>query len=191
VKLKVINLYAGPGSGKSTTAAGLFNLMKTSGYSVELVTEAAKDRTYERAWDVRNNQLLLFAQQDHRLRRLEGQVEWAVTDSPLPLGCVYIGPLSEYGRWLPVAIWSRFAQYNNHNVMIRRVKPYQTFGRTQTEAEARALDAAARGTWEAADTLSASRGFEVDGDAEAPYAILHNLGLAVPVVPRKSGLDWE
>jgi hypothetical protein len=41
--LKVINLYSGLGSWKSTTAAGLFHLMKQDLYSVELVTEFAKD----------------------------------------------------------------------------------------------------------------------------------------------------
>jgi hypothetical protein len=163
--------------------------MKTSGYSVELVTEAAKDRTYERAWDIRDNQLLLFAQQDHRLRRLEGQVEWAITDSPLPLGMAYCH--GEYGFWLTQAIRSRFDQYDNRNVFIRRVKPYQTFGRTQTEDEARALD---RRVWDIFLTIcggSITLTSVIDGDAEAPYTIMHHLGLAVPVVPRRSGLDWE
>ncbi len=52
-RLKVINLWAGPGAGKSTTAAGLFNLMKIRGYNVELVTEFAKEMVYEgrlRGW---------------------------------------------------------------------------------------------------------------------------------------------
>ena len=35
----VINFYGGPGSGKSTAAAGLFYKMKLGGYSVELTDE--------------------------------------------------------------------------------------------------------------------------------------------------------
>jgi dephospho-CoA kinase len=34
--MRVINLAAGPGAGKSTTAAGLFNIMKLKGLKVEL-----------------------------------------------------------------------------------------------------------------------------------------------------------
>lgn len=36
-------MFGSPGSGKSTTAAGLFYKLKTSDYNVELVTEVAKD----------------------------------------------------------------------------------------------------------------------------------------------------
>jgi adenylate kinase family enzyme len=32
--MKVINLFAGPGAGKSTTAAALFSKMKWKGYNV-------------------------------------------------------------------------------------------------------------------------------------------------------------
>lgn len=39
----VINLIGGPGSGKSTTAAGLFFRMKSMGVRCELVTEYAKE----------------------------------------------------------------------------------------------------------------------------------------------------
>ena len=46
--MKVINLWGGPGCGKSTTAAGLFSIMKMRGHKVELVTEYAKELTYDR-----------------------------------------------------------------------------------------------------------------------------------------------
>jgi len=42
MKTKVINLFAGPGAGKSTTAAGLFAEMKRANVDVELVTEYVK-----------------------------------------------------------------------------------------------------------------------------------------------------
>ena len=48
--MKVINLFAGPGTGKSTTAAGLFYKMKSKGYMVELVTEFAKDLVYQESF---------------------------------------------------------------------------------------------------------------------------------------------
>ena len=45
--MKVINLFGGPGCGKSTTAADLFARMKLRGLSVELVTEYAKDVVWD------------------------------------------------------------------------------------------------------------------------------------------------
>ena len=44
---RVVNLFAGPGSGKSTTASGLFHLLKLDNKKTELVTEYAKDAIYE------------------------------------------------------------------------------------------------------------------------------------------------
>jgi hypothetical protein len=55
--MKVINLWAGPGAGKSTTAAGLF-LMKLTGRRVELVTEYAKEVVYDQDPTRIKNQLL-------------------------------------------------------------------------------------------------------------------------------------
>lgn len=43
MKQKVINLYGGPGTGKSTTAAMLFAKMKLAGFNCEYVPEFAKD----------------------------------------------------------------------------------------------------------------------------------------------------
>ena len=44
---KVINLFGGPGAGKSTIAAGLFYNMKIAGYNVERADEWIKDKVYE------------------------------------------------------------------------------------------------------------------------------------------------
>lgn len=61
--LEVISLWAGPGAGKSTTVAALFNLMKRERYSVELVTEVAKDCTYEHSVRL-GDQLSVLAEQN-------------------------------------------------------------------------------------------------------------------------------
>ena len=138
--MKVINLWAGPGAGKSTTAAGLFHRMKSAGKRVELVTEFAKDLTWEHGWRI-DNQLLIFAEQDQRLRRLKGQVDYAITDSPLPLSLIYAKPpfdTPEFGN-LVMHTWRG---YDNVNFLIGRVKPYMAYGRSQDEAGARMIDQA-------------------------------------------------
>lgn len=136
--LKVISLWAGPGAGKSTTAAALFNLMKRERYSVELVTEVAKDWTYEHSVRL-GDQLSVLAEQNWRLKRLEGQVEWVVTDSPLPLGLVYAPPPD--AEWLEQVVDAVWHRYDNFPFLLRRTsKEYQTFGRSQSLDEAKALD---------------------------------------------------
>lgn len=173
--LKVINLWGAPCVGKSTTAAGLFNAMKMIGVRVELVTEYAKDLTYAKDYGSLENQLILLANQDQRLRRLEGQVDWAITDSPLPLGLAYITP--EYEDWLPGAILGAYDRYDNYDFLLRRSKPYQTYGRNQTEAEALALDVTIKDLFERATDSEDGR-WEVAGDNFAPYTILGKLEVA-------------
>jgi hypothetical protein len=137
--LKVISLFAGPGAGKSTTAAALFNLMKRQRYAVELVTEVAKDWTYER--NVRlGDQLSVLAEQNWRLQRLEGQgVEWVITDSPLALSLAYAQPKD--ADWLEQIVDVLWHRYDNFPIRLQRTnKVYQTFGRSQTLEEAKALD---------------------------------------------------
>jgi len=177
--LKVINLFAGPGAGKSTTAAGLYNLLKLKGVSVELVTEYAKDLTYSEDFGTLTNQLHVVAEQDRRLRRLVGKTEWAVTDSPLPLSVAYM--TSEYEGWLPQAIKGAYDRYDNFDFLVKRVKPYSTQGRTQTESEALALDIHVRGIFNdytgGLDDDPDYQTWEVTGDSQAPYFIARKLGL--------------
>lgn len=180
--LKVVNLWCGPGGGKSTTSAGLFNLLKSLGASVELVTEYAKDLTYERNYGSLQNQLLILAEQDRRLRRLVGQVDFAITDSPLPLGIVYMTP--EYEDWLPDAAEAAYHRYTNYDFWVERVKPYQQYGRVQTASEALALDVEVRNVFHhctAGESGRPEMAWVVRGDEFAPYDILEKL----PVVGKE------
>ena len=89
--MKVINLYGGPGSGKSTTAAGLYYRMKMAHHNVELVTEYAKDLVYaDRLEGMLDQQEYIFAKQNNRLHRLRNKTDWVVTDSPILLSTVYV-----------------------------------------------------------------------------------------------------
>lgn len=65
----VVNLFGGPGSGKSTCAAGVFTLLKLSGVNAELVTEYAKDLTWEKRHVTLANQHYIFGKQLQRLKR--------------------------------------------------------------------------------------------------------------------------
>ena len=89
--LKMINLFGPPSSGKSTTAAGLFYLMKIKGYSVELITEYAKQMVWERQHKAQfENQVSIAAKQHDKQLNLVGHgIEYAITDSPLLLTLLY------------------------------------------------------------------------------------------------------
>lgn len=89
-KTKIINLYGGPGVGKSTIAAGLFYALKCKQYSCEIVTEYAKDLVYDEDFNkLKNDQFSVDAEQNRRLLRLIGKVDYIITDSPLIMGSAY------------------------------------------------------------------------------------------------------
>lgn len=138
--LNVINLFGGPGSGKSTTAAGLFHLMKLNEMNVELVTEYAKDLTWEERYDtLANDQLYVFAKQQKRLQVLKNKVNYVVTDSPLILSLIY-----RQWNYLPMnfepLVFEVWDSFQNKNYFIKRTKKYVPIGRSQTEEEAKGVD---------------------------------------------------
>lgn len=139
-KLKVINLFAGPGAGKSTLRADLFGLMKKNQKDVEEVTEFAKDKTWEKNFSALSDQLFVLANQNRRLDRLKDQVEWVVSDSPILLGIHYKTPdyLPQNFENLIFELWDT---YENYNFFIERNHPYVQNGRNQDEAGAREIDA--------------------------------------------------
>lgn len=134
----IINLFAGPGAGKSTTAARIFYELKQRNILVELVTEYAKDVTWEGHHNLLDDPLWITANQNRRLERLIGQVDYIVTDSPILLGAAYVQDHypDSYIELLEDLHYPRI----NWNYIIRRTKAYQPVGRNQTEAEAVELD---------------------------------------------------
>ena len=138
IKTKIVNLWGGPGTGKSSTAADLFSEMKWGGYSVELVSEVAKDIVWEGHFNLLQDQWYISAMQNRKIRRLIGQVEYIVTDSPLLLGAVYMD--ETIPQSLKDCVRDIWNTYDNINFMLNRVKPYVKVGRTQDEVDARKID---------------------------------------------------
>lgn len=137
----VINLFGGPGIGKSTQASYLFYRLKEMQLNVELVSEYAKELTWENNLDKLSDQLYVTAKQNRRLSRLAGKVDVVVTDSPLLLGIHYATPNFIGGTFEPM-VHGLFSAYDNFNVLLTRCKPYKTEGRFQSEDEARTIDGA-------------------------------------------------
>lgn len=147
----IINLWAGPGVGKSRTAAGLFNLMKTRGHKVELVTEVAKFYTYERNLSALKDSFLLMSRQEYVQKIIaDNGVDWIITDSPPMLGLAY-APKVDLPALHKMAEHFR-GRYTNYDVCLVRdtSRPYEQYGRNQTLPEAQALDVRIHELFEAA-----------------------------------------
>lgn len=146
VQTKVINLFAGSGAGKSTTAAALFAESKCLGLEVELVREYVKDW----AWTGRKigmyDQFYITAKQIHEESQKYNKVEYIYSDSPVLLGAFY----EEYHHGI---IITRPAVFNfmklaesqgisYYNFFLERTKPFNPKGRYETEDQARKIDVA-------------------------------------------------
>lgn len=137
--MKVINFWGGPCAGKSTTAAGVFYKSKILGYKCEIVSEYAKQMTYEDRKNILQDQVYILAKQNRKLEMLRDKVDFAITDSPLPLGILY-QPENYYEHYTPL-VMEIFNSYDNINILLTSTKGlgYQSHGRNQTEEEAREL----------------------------------------------------
>lgn len=135
----VVNLFAGPGAGKSTAAAYIFSQLKMKGINCELITEFAKDKTWEKNYSALRCQEYVFGKQSYKMDRCRDQVDVIITDSPLPLGIFY-NQNPVLGRHYESLVMDVFNTYDNLNFFINRKKPYNPVGRNQTEEEAKEID---------------------------------------------------
>jgi len=133
----VVNLFAGPGTGKSTNCAGIFYDLKSLGINCEMATEYAKDLVWEKRDFTFENQIYLFGKQHHRIFRLLGQVDVVITDCPMLLTPVYDG-----GK-RPTFDQLVFEEHNklwNYNIFLKRKKIFNPLGRRHDEEHSRLID---------------------------------------------------
>ena len=133
----VVNLFAGPGVGKSTTAARIFAELKMHGVNCEMALEFAKDKVWEESFKTMDDQIYIFGKQFHKIWRLKDKVDVIICDSPLPISIVYDKENSETFHTL---IMEQFNKFDNYNVLLTRSGEYQKEGRVQTEEEAKGVD---------------------------------------------------
>ncbi len=139
--MKVINLYGGPGSGKSTVAAGLFYQMKMKHMKVELVTEYAKDLVYANQLEsMLDQQEYIFATQNNRQHRLRNVVDWVITDSPLLLGLTYVNAAWVCVKPFNDLVFCTYNSYDNINIYLQRPAEFQEYGRAHNLQESREID---------------------------------------------------
>ena len=133
----VINLFAGPGVGKSTTAAKVFAELKMRGVNCEMALEFAKDKVWEESFKTMDDQIYIFGKQFHKIWRLKDKVDVIICDSPLPISIVYD---RENSKTFHKFIMEQFNKFQNKNYYIIRSTDYQESGRVQTKEEAEKID---------------------------------------------------
>jgi hypothetical protein len=130
--LRVINLFAAPGVGKSALAGRVFGLAKAAHISIDHVTEHAKELSKTRAkWVLVQDQLKVFAEQHHRQMASElAGYEWLVTDSPLQLSKFYCN--QPYFASFPALVDDAWQCFENYNFLLYRdmeKSPFEREGR--------------------------------------------------------------
>ena len=168
--MKVINLYAGPSSGKSTTATGIFYTLKSK-YNIncEYVSEYAKVLAWENNTTIIGDQLYVTAKQNRGLERLRGKVDYAITDSPLLLGIHY--STNYFLKSYEAMVVDLFNSYDNINFFINRKKEYNPHGRFQNKEQAMQADVAIKNLLITKNIMFT----EVDGDSFAVDKIIKML----------------
>lgn len=130
-KTLVVNLFGGPGCGKSTMASAIFVELKRLGINCELVTEFAKDKVWEESYRALDDQIYVFGQQHHRQFALGGKVDVIITDSPTLLSIIYARdtmPRRMY-RDFSQLVMTEFKLGDNFNIFMGRSDVYDKNGR--------------------------------------------------------------
>lgn len=143
----VVNIFAGPGAGKTTAAWEIAAMLKKKGIDTEYVPEYAKELVWDESDAIKGtleNQRAIYNEQKHRVDRLLGKVDVVVTDSPAILSVIYaldeLNPAEEL-KVFREQIIQDFAGYRNFNLFIERNPDlYQQSGRIHTLEQAKVID---------------------------------------------------
>jgi len=123
---KIINLFGGPGAGKSSTASGLFFEFNKRGITCDVPYEYPKEIVWDGKVSNLNDQLYVFANQHRRIARSYGKVDYIILDSPILLSFIYqenvklLYPSNLYGKEFNDLILNVFKSYDNINFFIER-----------------------------------------------------------------------
>ena len=141
--MMVINLFGGPGIGKSTLAADIFVMYKKRGIYSEYIHEYAKDLIYEDRTKTFRNQFYIMSKQHHRLWKIvdyirENKIDgYIVMDSPIILGLVYTQNRDNHFKHFEKFIVNEFKSMNNINILLERDgEGYEESGRNETFEQA-------------------------------------------------------
>lgn len=147
MKTTIINVYGGPGAGKSTSAAYLYYLLKVAGENVELVREYVKDWAWEGRKFGAYDEIYFLGKQVRHESMLFGKVDYIVTDAPVYMtayyASIYCSPTLAKGVMSEAQAFYQQVSEDGHqhlHIMLNRIRPYVQEGRYQNESQAHAVD---------------------------------------------------
>lgn len=146
----VVNLFGGPGSGKSTVGARLFSELKRRGVEAACPEEHAKLAIWSgRPW-LLDHQVIMVGKVWETLTNLRDKVGVIIVDSPILLGSVYAGDREP--RPFHDLVLDLHRRTPRVNLMVARPadEAYDPSNRREDAQEALALDGRIRGLLEAA-----------------------------------------
>jgi nicotinamide riboside kinase len=135
---KIVNCYGGPGCGKSTLAAELYAILKRQQIDVEYVNEYAKELVYQKNAVALSDQILVFANQYHRLWTAAEHNAVVITDSPLLLSTIYNPDTSPHFKQLILEMDQQFTSLNL--VLKRSHHVHSMVGRIHSLTESISID---------------------------------------------------
>lgn len=141
----LVNIFGGPGLGKSTLAAHLFHALKIKGIEVASPEEYAKIAIWQGRSHLLDQQVVIAGHTWDTLVTLSSAVDVIIVDSPILLGAVY-------GRDREPACFSQLMldlhrRHDRLNILLER-NPFLSYdlnGRRESLDEARAVDELVKG----------------------------------------------
>jgi len=177
---KIVCLYGGPGSGKSTICSGLFFEAKLHGINVEMNREYIKEWVWEGRGIKPGDQTYFFSKQARKERLyMENGIDLIITDSPLVLTHFYGMKYDKFEQENNTSLVMlkhhheicKYYGYKVDHYFIKRVGKYNQEGRYQTEEEAIKIDLEIK---DMLNNLNIKYDI-IDGTADAPLSILEDL----------------
>lgn len=124
---KIINLFGGPGIGKSSIAAGLTYKLKKQHITCDNPYEFPKLLAWDENHSAIRDQLFVLANQHRGIVKSYGKVDYIILDSPILLSLTYKNvyksneyPAILYGDAFDKMVLDIYNQYDNINILLKR-----------------------------------------------------------------------
>jgi hypothetical protein len=123
---KLINLFGGPGIGKSGIAAGITYKMKKKHIKVNNPYEFPKRLAWDNNIPAISDQLYVFANQHRGIAECYGKVDYIVIDSPILFSTIYHRyytkgyPAEMYGKVFHDMVIDLHRRYGSINILLER-----------------------------------------------------------------------
>lgn len=124
---KIINLFGGPGIGKSSIAAGLTYKLKRQHITCDNPYEFPKLLAWDENHSAIRDQLFVLANQHRGIVKSYGKVDYIILDSPILLSLTYKSfyksneyPATLYGESFDKMVLDIYNRYDNINIVLKR-----------------------------------------------------------------------